>query len=114
MAQPIDPKIHAQYLAALRLWDCGYYIMWKQHAREFVEKNCSGVTTRLVGKLMYEHVRDGGRIHQIAEKRPQWLEWKFHYDLYVSVAKRKLYIETVLIDDDPNDCSIVVVSVHDP
>jgi hypothetical protein len=109
-----DSTVLAQYHCALNLWDCTYYINWKYTARQFVEKELSGYTTRLIGKLMFEHVRDGGNIHQIVEKREAWLEWRFHYDLYVPIAGREIYFETLLVDDDPTDCTILVVSAHDP
>jgi hypothetical protein len=109
-----DPNIQALYCQSLSYWNYTNYIYWKPLAREFVEINLEGYTTKLVGKLMHEHVQCGGFIYQIEEKREDWLEWRFHYDLYVSVGCQIVYLETVLVDDDPKDCTITVVNAHDP
>ncbi len=37
----------------------------------------------------------------------------YHYDFRMEIAGRLLYIETVLIEDDPEDSIVHVVSIHD-
>ena len=59
-AEPMDPTLHAKYLHVLSLWDVTNYITWEDTALRFVQKELEGYTPRLIGKLMYEHVRDGG------------------------------------------------------
>ena len=109
-----DPQIRAQYVGALSLWNCTGYINWKGPARAFVERELEAHTIKFIGKLMYEHVMAGGKIFQVVETRPEWLESKFRYDLYVLIDDREIYLETVLCDDKPDDCTILVVSAHDP
>jgi len=107
-----DPDIRARYFQALSLWQCSGYITWKWRAREFVQQELEGLTPTLVGKLMFEYVQSGGEIDRCEEGRTQWLEWKYHYDLRIPICGRLMYIETVIIDDDPDDWTITVVNMH--
>ena len=54
-----------------------------------------------------------GGIGQVRETRPQWSEHPFHYDFRTNMDGRLLYIETILVEDDPDDPAIHVVSIHD-
>ena len=115
MAVPMDQSLHAKYVHVLSLWEVTGYINWEETAVRFIRRELEGYTIKLFGKLMYEHVNGGGKIHQIAETRLEWLEWPFHYDLYVPVGTRKVYIETRFVDEKhPDDCGINVVNAHDP
>jgi len=62
---------------------------------------------------MFDHVANGGEIDQVPERRPEWNQYDYHYDLRISIASRLCYIETLLLDDDPKDPTIYVVSIHD-
>jgi hypothetical protein len=55
----------------------------------------------------------GGEIDQIPETRPEWDDWPFHYDFRLSWRERQLYIETVLVDDDPADPYLRIVRIKD-
>ncbi len=81
--------------------------------REWLEKNLEGFTTRLVGEAMFRHFVDGGEIDQVVEMRHEWSEHRFHYDFRIVIDQRLLYIETILIEDDPADPIIHIVSIHD-
>jgi hypothetical protein len=39
--------------------------------------------------------------------------WPYHYDFRLMIAGRNIYIETILQDDDPNDPTLEIVSIHD-
>jgi hypothetical protein len=71
------------------------------------------MTTRAVGEEMFRYVEAGGPIDQVSETRPQWSEHRFHYDFRISISGRQVYIETILVEDDPEDPTIHVVSIHD-
>jgi hypothetical protein len=62
---------------------------------------------------MNEHVVRRGMIDQVPETRPEWLLWPYHYDFRLTLAGREVYIETILQDDDPNDPTVHIVSIHD-
>ena len=92
------------------LLDLGHvtgYIQWKGLPFDWLSANLPNVSVRLVHQLMKGHVASGGQIHQVEEKRPLWLTWRFHYDLRLPISNRRVYIETVLDQaDDPEDCTI--------
>lgn len=108
-----DPAIRAMYLSALGNWRYEGYITWKETALEWLAKELNGFPYRLVNELLLRHVAAGGEIDQVPERRPEWNDRDFHYDLRLPVAGRLLYVETILVDDDPDDPTIHVVSIHD-
>jgi hypothetical protein len=55
----------------------------------------------------------GGVPDQVKETRPEWSVWPFHNDLRVTLGGKNVYIETILHDDDPDDPTIQIVSIHD-
>ncbi len=108
-----DPVSLARYRSALANWRITGYVDWKETARTWVRNQLGEHEPRQIARLMFEHVEAGGEIDQVPERRPEWNDRPFHYDLRISVAGRLLYIETILLDDDPDDPVIRVVSIHD-
>jgi hypothetical protein len=49
---------------------------------------------------------------KFVEHRPEWNDRDFHYDMRIPVGTKVIYVESLLIDDDPTDPVIEVVSVH--
>ncbi len=45
--------------------------------------------------------KQAAKLTRFPERRPEWNDRAFHYDLRISVAARLVYIETLLLDDDP-------------
>lgn len=113
MARLTDPALLAMFRHALSEWNCSGYITWKRIAREWVEDNLEGFTTRAVGEELFRFFDAGGEVDQVRETRPEWSEQRFHYDFRLEIGGRRLYIETILVDDDPDDPTIHVVSIHD-
>ena len=113
MARLTDPEILAKLQHVLSQWHVTGYITWKPIARQWLEQNLEGFTNRSVGEEMFRYLADGGEIDQVRETRSEWTEHRFHYDLRLDVGDRFLYIETVLVEDDPDDPTIRVVSIHD-
>jgi hypothetical protein len=108
-----DLEILAKFRHILGEWCCTGYVTWKPVARQWVENNLEGFTTRAIGEEIFRHVNAGGEIDQVKESRQEWSEFRFHYDFRVSIEGRLLYVETVLLEDDPDDPTIHVVSIHD-
>lgn len=76
--------------------------------------NLPNVTIQLIHQLMAEHVTAGGRVDQVEETRPEYTEWRFHYDLRLPVSDRRIYLETVLDQaEDIDDCTIWIVNMKD-
>ena len=113
MAPLSDPLILDKIRHALSEWNCTGYITWKSVARAWVEANLEGMTTRAIGEDLFRYVEAGGPIDQVRESRPEWSEQRFHYDFRIPIAGRLVYIETILVEDDPEDPTIHVVSIHD-
>ena len=113
MARLMDPAILAKLRHALSQWQFTGYVTWKPIARQWVEQNLEGWTTRAIAEEMSRFLEGGGEIGQTPETRPEWSQWRFHYDFRIKIAGRLLYIETVLVEDDPDDPTISVVSIHD-
>ena len=113
MTRLSDPETLAKFQHALSQWRFTGYVTWKPIARQWVEQNLEGFTTRSVAEEMFCFFAAGGDIHQIRETRPEWSEYRFHYDFRMEIGERLLYIETILVEDDPNDPAVYVVSIHD-
>jgi hypothetical protein len=113
MARLTDPGVLAKFQHALSQWRFTGYVTWKAVARQWVEQNLEGLTTRSVGEEMFRFFAAGGEIDRIRETRPEWSEHRFHYDFRLDIGSRPLYIETILVEDDPEDTTIHVVSIHD-
>jgi hypothetical protein len=108
-----DLKLRAAYQKALEenLRFSGY-VTWKVRAQEWVQKNLQGVSPRAISEMMHAYVASGGIIDQVRERRPEWLDFEFHYDLRITIDNRELYIETILLAEDPEP-EIRVVNIHD-
>lgn len=115
MGKPADRDALECYRAVLlRYGQVKGYIMWKSLPFRWLNENLPNVSARLLHELMIAHVESGGEIDQVQERRPEYVAWRFHYDLRLPVSGTKLYIETVLDQaDDPADCTIWVVNVHE-
>lgn len=114
MGKVLDPDELAAYRNVLQtLGHVTGYIIWKGVARESLDRDLPGCTQEHIHQLMIAHVNSGGEIHQTAETRPEYTEYRFHYDFRMPITGQRMYIETVFIHErDPDDCTIYVVSFH--
>ncbi len=113
MAPLTDPEILAKFGHALRYWRFTGYVTWKAVARQWVEENLEGWSTRAIAEEVFRHFDAGGQIDQIRETRPEWTENRYHYDFRIQIGDQVIYIETLLVEDDANDPTVHVVSIHD-
>ena len=100
---------------ALRNWNFRGYVRFKPLVEEWLANELPGYTLREVARQLHGHVEAGGEIDEQKERRPEYADFEFHYDLRVKIDDRRVYFETVLLcedADDPDDPVIVVVSVH--
>jgi hypothetical protein len=110
MVRLTDAVILTKLRQALSQWRFTGYITWKPIARQWLEQNLEGWTTRSVGEEMFRYFEAGGEIDQTRETRPEWNQERYHYDFRIEIAGRLLYIETILVEDDT---TVHVVSIHD-
>ena len=108
-----DAELLKCFKSVLNNWNVTDYVMAKDEALEWAGKNLPGFTLKLLAKAMNDHVLSGGEIDQVRETRPEWDDWPFHYDFRLSWANRLLYLETILVDDDPSDPYIRIVRIKD-
>jgi hypothetical protein len=108
-----DPQIRACIIAVLSNWYVTDYVTAKGEALEWAGKNLSNFCLKDLAKLMHDHCANGEKIDQVRETRPEWNDRDYHYDLRLRWAGRLLYIETILVDDDPSDPTIHIVRIKD-
>jgi hypothetical protein len=108
-----DPAILAQFNAVLANWNYTDYVTAKPLVVDWITNNLGGLTLKDVAKVMHDFCRAGGIIDQVPERRPEYSLWPYHYDFRLQLAGKAVYIETILQDDDPNDPTIRIVSMHD-
>jgi hypothetical protein len=113
MAPLIDPQILASIKQVLRNWHVTDYVTWKDVARDWVGRHLESLSPRDIARILHEYVENGGVVDGVRESRLEWSDRDFHYDFRVLIGERLIYIETVLVDDDPSDPTIHVVSIHD-
>lgn len=108
-----DPAVLARYKSALANWQVTGYVIWKETAQEWVRVHLGTLPLKDLAEMMYNHVESGGEIDRVLERRPEWNDRDYHYDLRLMIAGRLRYLETLLLDDDPEDSIVYVVSIHD-
>jgi hypothetical protein len=116
MADLIDPVRLNAYRNALANWRFEGYVQWKEVARDWVRARLDSISPVEIARLMHEHVEQGEAIDEVVETRPEWANSRFHYDLRLEVHGLRLYVETLLFfehPDDPDDPWIKVVSIHE-
>ncbi len=116
MAPLTNTELLTCYNNALANWRYDGFIVFTELAQEWVRLNLPNFTAREIGRLMQAYVAGGGEIDRQKETRPEWTIHEYHYDLRIPVEGRKVYIETRLFYDapeDPDDPVIHVVSIHD-
>src|SRR5437879_5752409 len=115
MPELTDPELLACYKNALANWAFTDYVILLPRAFEWMQLELEGWPAKEVARLMFEYVRDGGKIDQQIEIRPEWNDSKYHFDLRIPVSKKLIYFETRLWyknPDDPDDPRIYVVNIH--
>src|SRR5437773_2765426 len=94
-----DPAILAQFRMVLAQWNCTGYVTAKERPRHWITNNLGGLNLKDVAKAMHDFLARGEVPDQVKETRPEWNMWPFHYDFRLTLAGRKVYIETILQDD---------------
>ncbi|MFH0982242.1 MAG: hypothetical protein V2A79_11965 [Planctomycetota bacterium] len=109
-----DPERLRHYLAALGDWECTGCVTWTRRFEAWVRENLPGFTEREVCRLMWEYVQAGGEVDEVPERREEWSEHGFHYDMRLPIAGRLRYVETrLLMKHKIEDTTIDVVNIHD-
>lgn len=108
-----DPTILNVFRRVLAEWQCTGYVTAKDTALDWIADHLGGLILRDVAKALHDVVVRGDSIDQQPERRPEWNTWPFHYDFRLLIGSRHVYVETILQDDNPDDPTIHIVSMHD-
>jgi hypothetical protein len=74
-----------------------------------------GFTPEEVRIKTIDFVCNGGQVKQKAESDPQWMHFRFKYEIILPPGPgfpRGIYVKVILIDDDPDDPAVQFVSAH--
>ena len=115
MPPPTNPIILTCFRTILADWAYTGTVTIKEAdgAERWAQKKLPNFAVKHLAKLMHDHVQAGGVIDQKPEKRPEYTDRDFHYDFRLAWVGRAIYVETILVDDDPKNPYIHIVSVHD-
>lgn len=117
MALPDDREIRLGCVRnALRNWNFHGYVRFKPLVERWLAREFPGYRLREIAQEMCQYVDRGGEIDEQEERRPEYVDCEYHYDLRLQIGVRHVYFEMILVctdADDPDDPVIVVVSVHD-
>jgi len=116
MAPLTDQTLLTAYTNALANRRFEGYVVWTEVAQRWVRRELAGLTTAEVAERIWDYVDAGGEIDQVVERREEWSHHDYHYDLRLTIGRRKVYIETRLSFDDPldpDDPLILVANIHD-
>lgn len=114
-----DPIRLEAYKDALSNWNYELYIKFEltEESYQWVRRELDDMPVKEIGRLMYEHVKDGGQIDEQLETRPGWRDdYEFHHDLRFTIQGKRVYIETRLNYREPlkpDESWILVVNIHE-
>ena len=92
-------------------------IQWKESAarRVLADPDLNGLTPQGIRELLRQFVQEGNRLDVRQEKREEY-QWDHPYwyraIIPVPGLGRGLFVEVVLVDDDPEEPFVEIVSAH--
>lgn len=118
MTGPPDPVEHALVVKAIelarRFKGC---CEWSESSARRVRQRppCEGLTPEGIKELLIQHVEQKGKLVQVREKREEYDDRRFYYKVVVPVPGfvRGLFVEVVLVDDDPDCPAVLIVNAHE-
>ena len=114
---PDDPEERKKcFRNALRNWRFAGYVLFNDRSQDWLQAQLPDYAVRDLARELHLFVEGGGEIDEQKERRPEWDDHDFHFDLRVPIRGRRLYFETLLFCNNPNDPDdpfISVVNVHD-
>jgi hypothetical protein len=92
-------------------------IQWKESAAKLVlaDPDLGGLTPKGIRELLCKFVQEGNKLEARAEKRPEY-QWEhpYWYRAIIPVVGfgRGLFVEVILVDNDPEEPFVEIVSAH--
>src|SRR5262245_19982481 len=116
MATPKDPNELSLVTLAITCGVIGCCEWDERAARRFRgAPPMSGLTPNGVKSDLIAHVCKGGAVVQVPETRPEYNDRPFYYKVILPVSglRHGLFIEMVLVDDDPEVPTVHIVNAHE-
>jgi hypothetical protein len=93
------------------------YVEWDADAAAIARRKLAkleGLTPESIRTMAISFVGAGGKITQHKETRENWSAYSFYYKVIVPVEgfHRGIFVELRLIDEDPDDPAVQIVSAH--
>jgi hypothetical protein len=111
-----DPAEHALVLRALTsgLSNC---VFWKNERTSLRVRNdpdLRGLTPEGIKRELQAFVAGGGEIVQISEMRGEYRDYRYYYKAILPLDgfDRGVFVEMVLVDDDPDFPTVALVNAH--
>lgn len=119
MAPLSDPERLAAYTDALSNWSFSGFIRFEltESAFNWLKREIGNISLKEIARLMHEYVAAGGEIDEVAETRPEWSDYEFHYDLRLTIQDVPVYLESRLsyrLPVVPDESTVTVVNIHAP
>lgn len=116
MSAPKDAVEHGLVVLAITC-SVGGCLEWDEKAaRRFLARPpLPSMTLEGVIDELIDFVAGGGDVVQVEEKRPEYDDRPFYYKVILPVAgfQHGLFVEIVLLDDDPDVPMVRIVSCHE-
>ncbi len=113
MGEPAELELVRKAIASHTTGDCE----WHERAAEraLCDPELQGLTPDGIKKLLEDFVNQGGPIQQVSETRPQYSDRRFYYKVILPLNRFKhgLFVEIILVDDDPKDPAVQIVNAHE-
>lgn len=110
---PLEGELKSRILAALREHYVEEVVILLEPPRSWIRENLPSLTDKGFKQALWEFADAGGRIDQHEEKRENWQDWEFYYDMVLEIEGVEVYVE-MRFPDWEEDPSLYVVSVHAP
>jgi hypothetical protein len=115
MSDPSDLELVYRAILSRCTGDCE----WDDKAARIARSNpdLSGLTPEGISELLRDHVAASGRniIDRRPEIRPEWNDREYWYRVIVPVEQftHGLFVEIILVNDDPEAPAVQIVSAHE-
>ncbi len=111
-----DPAEHALVLRSLAsgLSNC---VSWKNDRTSLRVRNdpdLKGLTPEGIKRELLAFVAGGGEVMQVAESRGEFRDYRYYYKAILPLGgfDRGVFVEMVLVDDDPDFPLVALVNAH--
>ena len=112
MPDPDDVELVRSAILSSTTGDCEWMDSVLQIMRS--DPSLSGFTVKGLTTLLQDHVAQGGSIDRRSERRSEYpQERRYRVIVPVKQFKHGLFVEIILVDEDPEAPAVQIVSIHE-